>query len=97
VLALGGGLALAYLKAAREASPLGAPAASQPGAKPGARQNPSPAQTNNAAPTTTGAGSPVVHDIQGDVTITVDQSSGTNGSGTDASKKVTVPAKKASP
>jgi hypothetical protein len=63
VLALAGGLTLAYVKTARET----------------AQQNrPNPMQSNTSVQqTTTGAGSPVVQGVQGDVTITVDQSGGT--------------------
>lgn len=38
-----------------------------------------PDQRVKSVQTTTGAGSPAVHDVQGDVTITVDQSTGSTG------------------
>ena len=66
VLALVGGLTLAYVKASQSPTPQ---AASTPTAK-----APAPMQTNQVEQTTTGKGSPAV---QGDVNITVDQSSGT--------------------
>lgn len=68
VIALAGGLMLAYVKAAQPAVTLKAPAP-HPAA---------PAQVNQQVQqTTTGPGSPAVQGVQGDVTITVDQSSGT--------------------
>jgi disulfide bond formation protein DsbB len=69
VLALTGGLTLAYLKSTAQAAPktVSAPAV-QPISK---------TQTNVVEQTTTGAGSPAVQGVQGDVTISVDQSSGT--------------------
>ncbi len=71
-LALAGGLALAYVKTAREAAAQGTPTQTS------TQGRPSPTQTNsNIQQTTTGAGSPVVQGVQGDVTITVDQSQGT--------------------
>lgn len=68
ILALTGGLTLAYLKRAPQAAPpvTTAPAGST-----------SKTQTNQVQQTSTGAGSPNVQGVQGDVTITVDQSSGT--------------------
>lgn len=67
ILALAVGLTLAYLKASRQApAPVSTPAAAAP-----------QTQTNQVVQKTTGAGSPVVQGVQGDVTITVDQSSGT--------------------
>lgn len=62
VLALAAGLGLAYLKTAAVPQP---PPKAQV-----------PAQTNNIQQTTTGKGSPIVQGVQGDVTITVDQSEG---------------------
>jgi hypothetical protein len=69
VLALTGGLTLAYLKGSPQAAPqtISAPAA-QPTPK---------TQTNLVDQKSTGAGSPNVQDVQGNVTIDVDQSSGT--------------------
>jgi hypothetical protein len=69
VLALAGGLTLAYLKRPQQAAPqlLPAPAA----------QATSKTQSNQVEQKTTGEGSPNVQGVQGDVTITVDQSSGT--------------------
>ena len=68
VIALAGGLVLAYVKAAQPAATLKAPAP-QPAA---------PAQVNQQVhQTTTWPGSPAVQGVQGDVTITVDQSAGT--------------------
>ena len=68
VVALVGGLTLAYLKTSRIV------AAQPPPAVPVATQK----QTNSEVKqTTTGPGSPAVQGVQGDVTITVDQSSGT--------------------
>ena len=64
VLALTGGLVLAYLKTG--AIPQSAP-----------KTQPAQAQTNTVQQTTTGKGSPIVQGVQGDVTITVDQSEGT--------------------
>ena len=69
VLALVGGLTLAYVKASHSPTPQGA---STPTAK-----APAPVQTNQVEQTTTGKGSPAVQGVQGDVNITVDQSSGT--------------------
>ncbi len=67
ILALAGGLALAYVKTARQATPV----VSQPAAAA------APTQTNQQVQQTTkGAGSPIVQGVQGDVTITVDQSTG---------------------
>jgi hypothetical protein len=69
VLALLGGLMLAYVKASQSPSPnvTTAPVAKVP----------APVQTNQVEQTTTGKGSPAVQGVQGDVNITVDQSSGT--------------------
>jgi hypothetical protein len=68
VLALTGGLTLAYLKSQPQATPQSTPApAPQPAPK---------TQTNMVEQTTTGPGSPAVQGVQGDVTINVDQSSG---------------------
>jgi len=65
VLALIGGLVLAYFKTASAPQPaLKAPAAQ---AEPNA----------TLQQTTTGKGSPIVQGVQGDVTITIDQSEGT--------------------
>ena len=67
ILALAGGLTLAYVKTARQ----GTPVVSQPAAAA------APTQTNQQVQQTTkGAGSPIVQGVQGDVTITVDQSTG---------------------
>lgn len=78
VLALAGGLTLAYVKTSRETAQQGAPAG-----------RPNQTQSNTSVQqTTTGAGSPVVQGVQGDVTITVDQSGGTGGA-----KKPAAPAK----
>jgi hypothetical protein len=64
VLALAGGMVLAYLKTG---------AIPQPAPKP----QPAQAQTNTVQQTTTGKGSPIVQGVQGDVSITLDQSEGT--------------------
>jgi hypothetical protein len=65
VLALAGGLAIAYVKTGSTTQPP-------------AKTAPSQAQTNSTVQqTTTGKGSPIVQGVQGDVTITVDQSEGT--------------------
>ena len=69
VLALTGGLTLAYLKTSSQAAP-------QPISGPAAQSTPKP-QTNLVDQKSTGAGSPNVQDVQGNVTIDVDQSSGT--------------------
>jgi hypothetical protein len=76
VLALVGGLTLAYVKSAQSAAPVvtSAPVTQAPATAP---QKPAQSQTNQVEQTTTGAGSPAVQGVQGDVTITVDQSSGT--------------------
>jgi hypothetical protein len=74
VVALGGGLVLAYLQ-----MPKPAPPAAQTVAAP-AQSVAAPAkqQTNQVVQqSTTGAGSPAVQGVQGDVTITVDQSGAT--------------------
>ncbi len=79
VLALGGGLVLAYFKTAATAQPP-------------RKTSPAAVQTNsNVQQTTTGKGSPIVQGVQGDVTITVDQSEGTQ-----PKQKPPAPAKKAS-
>ena len=76
ILALAGGLILAYLKASHP-----------PQVTPPAAMKTAPlTQTNQVQQTTTGAGSPVVQGVQGDVTISVDQSSGT-GTKKDPSQK----------
>jgi hypothetical protein len=69
VVALTGGLALAYLKSPPQAAPqiIAAPAA----------QSAPKTQTKLVDQKSTGAGSPNVQDVNGDVTIDVDQSSGT--------------------
>jgi hypothetical protein len=78
VLALTGGLALAYVKTARETAQ---------------QTRPNPTQSNtNIQQTTTGAGSPVVQGVQGDVTITVDQSGVDQSGGTAVAKKPAAPA-----
>lgn len=64
VMALGGGLVLAYVEAPKS---LPTPAAQ-------AIRTPAQQQTNNVQQTTSGQGSPAVQGVQGDVTITVDQS-----------------------
>lgn len=69
VLALTGGLTLAYLKRPPQAAPQMTPAP--------AAQTTSKTQTNQVEQTSTGAGSPNVQGVNGDVTIDVDQSSGT--------------------
>ena len=69
VMALAGGLALAYVKAAQQAAAL---KLSAPVAQPT-----TPTQVNQVDQKTSGPGSPAVQGVQGDVTITVDQSSGT--------------------
>lgn len=70
--ALVGGLAIAYRQVP---GPLPTPAqASKPAL---AQQAPlTQSQTNQVQQTSTGAGSPTVQGVQGDVTITVDQSAG---------------------
>jgi hypothetical protein len=73
VLALAGGLMLAYMKTVREAVPQTRSAPVAPAAQPAAQ----PAQVNQVDQKTSGAGSPAVQGVQGDVTITVDQSAGT--------------------
>lgn len=63
-VALAGGLILAYVQAPRPAAPA-------------AQTTKTPAQqTNQVQQSTSGAGSPAVQGVQGDVTITVDQSDG---------------------
>lgn len=75
ILALAGGLTLAYVKTARQANPV----VSQPAAAA------APTQTNQQVQQTTkGAGSPIVQGVQGDVTITVDQSTGSTKKTPDA-------------
>ena len=69
VLALTGGLTLAYLKRPPQAAP-------QTISVPAAQATPK-TQTNLVDQKSTGAGSPNVQGVQGDVTINVDQSSGT--------------------
>lgn len=70
VLALAGGLILAMLKTTGESARRANPAPSA--------QAPAPAQVNQQVEQkTTGAGSPAVQGVQGDVTITVDQSGDT--------------------
>ena len=65
VLALGGSLILAYIQTAKlAASPRQL------------TQAPAQQQTNQVQQTTSGPGSPAVQGVQGDVTITVDQSTG---------------------
>ena len=66
ILALAGGLTLAFLKSSRPSAASPPPAAAA-----------QPIQKNQVEQTTTGPGSPIVQGVQGDVTITVDQSSGT--------------------
>jgi hypothetical protein len=66
IVTLAGGMVLAYLKTARPAvSPQSSSAPVLP-----------QQQINQVQQTTTGPGSPAVQGVQGDVTITVDQSSG---------------------
>jgi hypothetical protein len=69
VLALTGGLTLAYLKRPPQTAP-------QVTTAPAALTTPK-TQTNQVEQTSTGAGSPNVQGVQGDVTISVDQSYGT--------------------
>jgi hypothetical protein len=78
ILALAGGLVLAYLKVSQREPSQMTPAAAVKAAP--------PTQTNQVQQTTTGAGSPVVQGVQGDVIIDVDQSSGT-GAKKDSSQK----------
>ena len=66
--ALAGGMLLAYFKIARVRVVASPPSSSAPVS--------SQQQTNQVQQTTTGQGSPAVQGVQGDVTITVDQSSG---------------------
>jgi len=66
---LTGGLTLAYLKRPPQAAP-------QTISPPAAQSTPK-TQTNLVDQKSTGAGSPNVQGVQGDVTINVDQSSGT--------------------
>ena len=75
VMALAGGLALAFLQAPKPRAPVvqtGAPAAQQ---------------NTQVQQTTSGPGSPAVQGVQGDVTITVDQSGVTAGQTKTAEKK----------
>jgi hypothetical protein len=65
VVALAGGLVLAYLKAGTIPQPA-------------SKTQPAQAQTNTVQQTTTGKGSPIVQGVQGDVTVSVDQSEGTH-------------------
>jgi hypothetical protein len=69
IVALSGGLTLAYLKRPPQAAPQVT--------TPPAGLTTSKTQTNQVEQTSTGAGSPNVQGVQGDVTISVDQSSGT--------------------
>ncbi len=69
ILALTGGLTLTYLKRPLQAAP-------QVTTAPAGLTTPK-TQTNKVEQTSTGAGSPNVQGVQGDVTISVDQSSGT--------------------
>ncbi len=62
-IALVGGFFLAYNGISKDSSPVGSTQRSQQ-------------QTNQVKQSTTGAESPAVQGVQGDVTITVDQSSG---------------------
>jgi hypothetical protein len=65
VVALAGGLILAFLKTSSESTQRVTPAAAAP--------TPIPTQVNQVEQKTSGAGSPAVQGVQGDVTITVDQ------------------------
>lgn len=72
-VALAGGLTLAFLRNAQPAVKAVAPGLNAPAAPSAA-----PAQVNQQVEQkTTGAGSPAVQGVQGNVTITVDQSDGT--------------------
>jgi hypothetical protein len=78
-LALIGGLALAYVQTPK------APASPIQTSNPPAQ---SPQQTNNVRQSSSGDGSPNVQGVQGDVTITVDQSKGqTDTKGNRSAKK----------
>ena len=66
ILALAGGLTLAFLRSSRQS------AAAAPPPPTGVQET----QKNQVEQKTTGAGSPIVQGVQGDVTITVDQSTG---------------------
>lgn len=79
VAALAGGMILAYVKTPR--LPVAPP--SQTSSAPA----PSQQQTNQVQQTTSGQGSPAVQGVQGNVTITVDQSSGKTVTKTSAEKK----------
>ncbi len=68
LIALVGGLGLAYMQIRGQTPPL----PSQTSRTPASSQQ----QTNQVQQTTTAPGSPTVQGVQGDVTITVDQSSG---------------------
>ena len=67
VVALVGGLLLAYVQTSKPATPV-----VQAGKPPVSGQQ----QTNQVQQTTTGQGSPAVQGVQGDLTITVDESTG---------------------
>ena len=79
VVALAGGLFLSYIQISSER-----PAPVEPSTK---IATPSQQQTNQVRQSTTGAGSPAVQGVQGDVTITVDQSSGSGKPQKPAEKK----------
>lgn len=84
VLALAGGLTLAFLKDTQPARVLQVPAPAPA----------NPGQVNQQVDQkTTGAGSPAVQGVKGDVTITVDQSGGTWKKKPEAAK----PAEKSAP
>ena len=80
VIALAGGLLLAYLKAGTTLQPA-------------STIQPPQTQTNTVQQTTTGKGSPIVQGVQGDVTVNVDQSEGTQAK----HKSASTPAKKPVP
>jgi tetratricopeptide (TPR) repeat protein len=73
LLALLGGLTIAYVQVPKPAQTSKAPSQPQP---------------NQAQHSTSGAGSPAVQGVQGDVTITIDQSSGQDKSQKPAAKKL---------
>lgn len=89
VLALAGGMILAYLK-----TPAPIPTSPpQTKAAPASSQQ----QTNQVQQTSSGPGSPNVQGVQGNVTITVDQSSGkAAGKGTEPTKAAPQPPEKKS-
>lgn len=78
IVTLAGGMVLAYFKTARPA--VSPPQSSSAPVRP-------QQQMNQVQQTTTGPGSPAVQGVQGDVTITIDQSSGKTGTKTPPQNK----------